>query len=57
MTTFTKAIMDYFKDSSHKLTTMEFKELTHQDKVELRESLIMEGIDVEPLAPPKSDET
>lgn len=49
---FTKALMDYFKDS-RRITSPEFKELTHQDKVELREMLIQEGFNVAPLAEPK----
>jgi hypothetical protein len=55
-TTLAKACMDYFSPS-RKLTTMEYKELTHQDKVELREMFIAEGMEIAPLAPPKTDET
>lgn len=41
------AIRDYFSD--RKMEIPEFKALTHQDKVELREMLIAEGYDVAPL--------
>jgi len=54
--TLAKACMDYFSPD-RKLTTMEYKELTHQDKVELREMFIAEGMEIAPLAPPKSDDT
>ena len=45
--TIVAAIRDYFSD--RKLEIPEFKALTHQDKVELREMLIAEGYDVAPL--------
>lgn len=41
------AIRDYFSD--RKMEIPEFKALTHQDKVELREMLIAEGYDIAPL--------
>lgn len=46
-----KAMQDYFsKDPAGKKIEMaEFKELTQQDKVELREMLIAEGYYVAPL--------
>ncbi len=45
--TIVAAIRDYFTD--RKVEIPEFKALTHQDKVELREMLIAEGYDVAPL--------
>lgn len=56
-TTLAKACMDTFSTDGRKLTTIEYKELTHQDKVELREMFIAEGMDIAPLQPPKTDET
>jgi hypothetical protein len=41
------AIRDYFSD--RKVEIPEFKALSYQDKVELREMLIAEGYDVAPL--------
>lgn len=41
------AIRDYFSD--RKMEIPEFKALTYQDKVDLREMLIAEGYDVAPL--------
>jgi len=52
--TLAKACMDYFSPD-RKLTTHEYRDLTHQDKVELREMFIAEGMDIAPLAPPKSE--
>ena len=40
-------IRDYFSD--RKVEIPEFKALSHQDKIELREMLIAEGYDVAPL--------
>lgn len=47
------AIRDYFND--RKIDIPEFKALTYQDKVELRDMLIAEGYDITPLktAPPQ----
>lgn len=50
------AIRDYFSD--RKMEIPEFKALTYQDKVELREMLIAEGYDIAPLVvetPPESE--
>lgn len=46
-----KAMQDYFqKDPDGKKIEMsEFRELSQQDKIELREMLIAEGYDVAPL--------
>ena len=46
------AIRDYFSD--RKVEIPEFKALSYEDKVELREMLIAEGYDVAPL---KTSET
>ena len=54
--TLAKACMDYFSPDK-KLTTQEYRELTHQDKVELREMFVAQGLDIAPLVPPKTDET
>jgi hypothetical protein len=45
--TIVAAIRDYFND--RKVEIPEFKNLSHQDKVELREMLIAEGYDIAPL--------
>lgn len=45
--TIVAAIRHYFND--RKVEIPEFKALTHEDKVELREMLIAEGYDVAPL--------
>lgn len=55
--TLAKACMDTFSTEGQKLTTIEYKELSHQDKVELREMFIAEGRDIAPIQPPKTDET
>ena len=48
------ALRDYFSD--RKIEIAEFKALSTQDKVELREMLIAEGYNVAPLAtmPPQA---
>lgn len=48
---FVKACIDYFSTGQHgrKLEIPEFKQLTQEDKVELRELLIGEGYDCLPL--------
>lgn len=46
------ALRDYFAEE-RKIEIPEFKALTYQDKVELREMLIEEGYDVAPLTPPQ----
>lgn len=45
------ALRDYFVDE-RKIEVPEFKALSYQDKVELREMLITEGYDVTQLATP-----
>lgn len=45
--TIVAAIRHYFSD--RKVEIPEFKALSHEDKVELREMLIAEGYDVAPL--------
>jgi maleate cis-trans isomerase len=45
---FIQAVRDYFSD--RKMEISEFKALSMEDKVELRELLIAEGYDVAPLA-------
>lgn len=51
-----KACRDFFEKDPHgrKIDIPEFKSLTHEDKVELREMLIKEGYDVLPLAAPEN---
>jgi hypothetical protein len=46
---FIKAILDYFGKGEHgrKVELEEFKQLTYEDKVELRDGLITEGYDVD----------
>lgn len=46
------ALRDFFSDS-RKIEISEFKALTYEDKVDLREMLIVEGYDVDPLSPPQ----
>ena len=48
---FIKAMQNYFTPDPYgkRIEIPEFKELTHTDKVELREMLIAEGMDVAPL--------
>jgi hypothetical protein len=50
---FTVALMQYFAKDGRKMTATEYKELTYQDKLDLREMLINEGIDVGPVPEPK----
>ena len=49
---FVKACQDFFTKPPHgkKVEILEFKALTREDKVELREMLIAEGYDVSELA-------
>lgn len=49
-----KAMQNFFKDEK-KIEISEFKDLSYEDKVELREMLIAEGYDVTPIV--KSIET
>lgn len=49
------AIRDYFND--RKLEISELKNLTFQDRAELREMLIAEGYDIAPLAPAPPQES
>ena len=46
--TLAKLCMEYFGES-RKITTTEFKELTRQDREELREEFIKMGVNVAPL--------
>lgn len=48
---FVKACQDFFLKPPHnkKIEISEFKELSREDKVELREMLIAEGYNVAPL--------
>lgn len=50
--TFVKAVMDFFGTGKHarKIDIPEFQAFTQQDKVELRELLILEGYNVRELA-------
>ena len=45
---FVKACKDFFETPPHgrKIEITEFKALTHEDKVEIREGLIAQGYDV-----------
>ena len=52
--TLAKACMDYF---TPKMTTTEYRELSHEDKEQLRKDFIHEGFNIAPLTPPKTDET
>lgn len=49
---FVKACQDFFTKPpfGKKIEISEFKDLSHEDKVELREMLIGQGYDVAPLA-------
>lgn len=51
---FVRACQDFFSKPpfAKKIEIVEFKALTREDKVELREMLIDEGYDVEPLPQP-----
>lgn len=51
---FVKACQDYFEKEpfGKRVSVPEFKALTHQDKVELREELIAQGYDVAELKTP-----
>jgi hypothetical protein len=46
----------FFSEGKHgrKVEIAEFKDLTYQDKLELRDGLIAEGYEVEPLLAPKN---
>ena len=48
---FVKACQDYFTNGKHgkKIEISEFKELTQEDKIELRDLLIQEGYNVNEL--------
>ncbi len=50
---FVKACQDFFTNGKHgkKIEIPEFKKLTREDKVELREMLIGQGYDVAELPP------
>ena len=50
-----KACQEYFSSPPHgrKIDIPEFKALTQEDKVELREMLIGQGYDVKPLPDPE----
>jgi hypothetical protein len=52
--TLAKACMDYF---SPKMTTAEYRELSHEDKEELRKDFIHEGFNIAPLKPPAETES
>jgi len=49
-----KLCMEYFGDS-RKLTTIEYKELTREDREELRKEFIKMGVNVAPLPVPKTE--
>lgn len=51
---FVKACQEFFTQEPHgrKLTILELKSLTREDRVELRELLIGEGYDIAELPPP-----
>ena len=53
------AMKEFFASNPYgrKVEIPEFKALTRQDKVELREMLIAEGYDVQPLPPPPEEVT
>jgi hypothetical protein len=53
--TLAKAALDYF-GTEKKVTTTEYRELTQQDKEELRELFIKDGLDIAPLSVPKPKE-
>lgn len=50
--TFVKAVMHFFGTGDHgkKIEIAEFQQLTQEDKIELRELLILEGYNVRELA-------
>jgi len=53
-----KAMQDYFQKKEpigKKIEIQEFKDLTYQDKVELREMLIAEGYDVAEIKAPSQE--
>jgi len=52
-----KAMQDFFQKepASEKIAIQEFKDLTYQDKVELREMLIAEGYDVAEIKAPSQE--
>jgi len=52
--TLAKACMDVFSPS-RKMTTQEYRELTHQDKEDLREAFIKEGYNITPLKAPSPE--
>jgi hypothetical protein len=54
---FVRACQDYFEKDplGKKITVPEFKALTYQDKVELRDELINQGYDVAELVKPSSE--
>lgn len=51
--TFIEAVRDFFESepNGRKVTIPEFKELSRQDKLELREMLIEQGYDVREFPP------
>ena len=51
---FVKACQDYFTNGKHgkKIEISEFKMLTQEDKIELRDLLIEEGYDIRELGVP-----
>lgn len=55
--TFIEATRDFFETGplGRKVTIPEFKELSTQDKRELREMLIGQGYDVREFPPPRSE--
>lgn len=56
--TLVKAAQDFFSKQPHgkKIEISEFKNLTYQDRLELRKMLIAEGYDVADVKPPSSEE-
>ena len=52
--TLAKDCMDVFSPS-RKMTTQEYRELTHQDKEDLREAFIKEGYNITPLKAPSPE--
>lgn len=54
--TLAKACMDVFSPS-RKLTTQEYRELTQQDKEDLRDLFIKEGYNITPLKAPVETES
>jgi hypothetical protein len=55
--TIVAAVLEFFASEPYgrKVEILEFKALSFQDKVELREMLIAEGYDIAEIAPPKSE--